>query len=443
MIHYEAICLGEIVGNNTWLMLDLANFKLTTLGSLVRNIVNNVKTSDVDVSVKTGNDKTYRIDFSNIVYNTQTNQVSYKDGIDANRHYKIKFLANGRFEFNKDELMILGKIANRFVIFNPGYSDKYLNLKLTDGVIEKMFLGFVNIRAQAGYIVILDEDFTIALNKVMKYKYLNARVSMPSDRKPYIRSYANGFPQLLKEVSDDRKRIGNLRNIALYMLKVAISASETSKIIDKTDAEGKAALQNKLLQLGKVLSDGQAIKNIQNENEIYNEIVRLFNSNDMNDSIFTLNSVENIFNKADETVRKREMLKKEQELKRIESTKPITDITKFSERYIEGTISGFRTSGFSTKHKVLKAERDSLRVYHLKEVKNRREFDVIVEITKTDIDETPFIVGVHSLMDNEAIADVNYQFEKELTTDQEVYYRGLVNIANMSKIMHDKIYWNK
>lgn len=442
MIHYEAICLGEIVGNNTWLMIDLAGFKLTTLRSLVRDLANNIKTGETDVSVATGNDKTYRIDFCNIVYNVQSNQVEYKDGVDAYRHYKIKYLTNGRFQFDRKELMVLGKIANKFVLFSPGYSEKYLNIQLTDDIIDKMFLGFVNIQAQAGCIITLDEDVCIALNKQLKYKYLNARVSMPSDRKPYLRSAAHGFPQLLKEVSDDRKKIGNLRDIAIYMLRVAISASETTKILDTRNIEEKNILKSKLCKIGNMLSDIKIAQSIDNINEVYTEIVRLFNSN-TEDNIFNINSVDNIFKKSEQNVLERERLKKEQELRQLESIQPITDLNKFSETYIDGIRSGFTTHSFRTKRCALLIDTEIRRVYELLEVKNRQEFKVTVDIIKTNIDSNPFNVKVESVLDDELIDRVEYTFDKEQTTKYDIRHRGLVNVSPLGTKMHNRIYWNR
>lgn len=439
MIHYEAICLGEILRNNTYLMLDLANCKLTTINSLVKGILNGTAIRDVDVSVQSGNDRTYRIDFSNIIYNVQTNQVEYKDGVDESRHYKWKYLPNGRFEPNSQDLMILGKIADRFVIFSPGYTKRFENMNLTDEVLDRMFIGFQNIQAQAGSITVLDEAFAIGLNKIMKFKYINARVSTPSGRKPYMRSYANGFPQLLKEVSDDRKKLGNCRDISIWMIKVAMSAIESSKLIDKNEPEVKKQTFDALLNLGKRVTD----RNAKIHRELYEEIVRLFNSQDEKDNIFILESVRDIDRSTVKKIRDNLLMEEEQKRKKEEATKPITDIGILTDNYVSGIISGFATASFRNITNSIKDKRNNYEVVELVQVKKRHEFKVLVQVVKMADENNPFNTKITVNEDNDLIGTVEYLLRLDETNAHELYYRGLVNVTELSTKMHNKIFWNK
>lgn len=442
MIHYEAICLGEVVGSGTYLMLDLANFKLIALSDLLKNIANDKITGDVDVKTIVNTERTYRISFINIEYNVQTNKVEYKDGVEEYKHYKINFVKGYRFKFSSAELLILGKIANRFVIFSPGYSDKLAHVEMSEANIDKMFFGFQNIMAQAGCITVLDEEFTIGINKVMKYKYMNAKVSLPSGRKGYVRSYANGFPQLLKSVSDKAVAQGNARDIAIYMLRVALSANETSKLIDKNFPEKKEELKAELANLGKSLSSAPNNKEDKILNEMYLEIIRLFNSSDETDNIFNIEAVKNIYNTVKNGIEKRERDMIEAAHKKESNSKPVTDLAEFTKNYLEGVRTELGTAGFKVKSIRAGVSTSSDAEYFIDVIKNRQAFVVNIRAIVSGEEETPFHTRITALYENERVSVNECKISKEETVKTETEFRGLCNTVGVTRDMHNKIYWH-
>lgn len=192
MIKINGILLGKIENTNDYLVYYTRRFRCVKLSDILNNI-NNIHT-EIE-----GNDN-HIIQLYNGVVDTQSSIVKFEDGVADDKHWRIAEV-DGHYVADSRNVMVLGRIVNRYVTLQPDRSKRIPTLSNM---------------ATAKTMYEMNTKLKEAKLKLVNAKVVNSSKKTSSGTKQniYVQSFAGGLHYIvegkLKDIDDIQYLLSNI-----------------------------------------------------------------------------------------------------------------------------------------------------------------------------------------------------------------------------------------
>lgn len=217
MLKINAILLGKVENANDYLVFYTRKFMVVRLSELLRNI------GSFHIE-REGNDDNI-IQMYNATIDTSTLNVKYEDGVSEDKHWKLVIDESGMCAADNKNVMVLGKIGNKYLIVQPKGNKNIVVNCATQSIAGNMQI------YSAEELQTLNEKLKSNKLKLVNAKVVNSKKTTSDGQKiVYVQSFSGGIHYLVEGEKGNLRNLDDIARVLYYL--ITLKPCKSSEYVD-------------------------------------------------------------------------------------------------------------------------------------------------------------------------------------------------------------------